>query len=157
VLDGTIGEKFDEIREDFLLSADGKHLAYAARRNGKWMVVMDGKAGPELDEPPRYLLSMSPDGSRLAYVVEEGKSAWVVVDGKPGERWEWVDNSPPVWSPDSRHVAYRAGNGEGGRVVLDGEAGPHYGWIVGRPAFVDGALEYFAIKDGGMIRCVQRL
>jgi len=33
----------------FVLSADGKRLAYAAKKNGKWFVVVDGQPGPEFD------------------------------------------------------------------------------------------------------------
>jgi rRNA maturation protein Nop10 len=92
--------------------ASHEHYAYAAKRGKKWVMVADGKEGPEFIEvdSPRF----SADGQHFAYrgVSQRAESAgglfirWkMVVDGKEGQ--EFDELSVPVFSPDSQHLAYR--------------------------------------------------
>jgi len=88
------------------------HYAYAAKRGKKWLMVVDGKEGPEFVEvdSPRF----SADGQHFAYraVSQKAESAgglfirWkMVVDGAEGPQFEEL--SLPVFNPDSQHLAYR--------------------------------------------------
>ena len=86
VVDGRPGPEFEEIQDDVVpvlrnsgnldvyevhlpvFSPDGKHLAYAARSNWKWRLVLDGKDGPEhegIDSAPIF----SSDGKLVAYLA----------------------------------------------------------------------------------------
>lgn len=127
----------------FALSSDGKRFAYTSfsggNKGGRWVVVVDGRAGPEYDglnlvsplegsivAGPDDLI-FSPDGKCLAYVVRKGhrhSSSLAVVDGEAGA--EYSEVLRPVFSPDSRRVAYAAKIGKKWSVVVDGQAGPAY-------------------------------
>jgi len=78
VLDGKAGsDKYDEVR-DLRFSADGKRLAFRARRGAKWRAVCGDKRSDEFDfvGAPRF----STDGVRLAFGVLAGRDfAWKVV------------------------------------------------------------------------------
>jgi len=49
-------------------------VAYVARRNAKWLVVVDGQVGAEHDGIDALLFS--PDSKHVAYVAEKGKKRW---------------------------------------------------------------------------------
>jgi len=50
-VDGQPGPAYDGILEGSLVfSADGKRVAYAAKKGAKWLVVIDGQPGPEYDD-----------------------------------------------------------------------------------------------------------
>ena len=62
-------------------------MAYAAQRDEKWRVVVDGKEGPEYDDVSELLYSR--DGRRLAYVAGRvvdrfTRDQSLVVDGQTG-------------------------------------------------------------------------
>lgn len=93
------------------LSRDGRHLAFAAEKNGKWVVVVDGVEkytheallwpwcawSPTLEgnsfipQTQAAVLEFSPDGQSIAYPAKlaDGKYA-VFVDGKPGKAYNNV-------------------------------------------------------------------
>lgn len=60
--------------DNFTVDANGRHLAYRARRGDGWVVVVDGTAGALFDEvwPPR----ISPDGKQLGYGARKGRELW---------------------------------------------------------------------------------
>lgn len=95
-----------------VFSPDSKHLAYAATRNGKWVVVVDGKEGAEYHDIGVGSPAFSPDGKRIAYSEKtDAKAHWVVVaDGQAGPEFDAIAN--PSFSPDGKHLAYAAVQGE---------------------------------------------
>jgi hypothetical protein len=66
-----------------VLDGDGCHLAYAAERGAKRIVVADGVEGPEYDDIGKIIFA--PNG-RLAYSALLGAEWRVVSDGavRPG-------------------------------------------------------------------------
>lgn len=118
----TVPAEF-EVRSLPALSPDGKHLAYAARKDGKEFIVVDGQKQEGFDKVSRPVFS--PDGKRLAYAARKDKEGvFVVVDGQRGEEFYYA--GIPVFSPDSKLVAYAASEGKGKSflIVDDPESKP---------------------------------
>lgn len=67
------GARWLEVR-DAVFSADGEHLAYAARSKDGWTVVIDEEPGPFADDvgPPRF----SPDEKHVAHGARAGRELW---------------------------------------------------------------------------------
>jgi hypothetical protein len=59
-------------------SADGAHLGFQALRQGKWILVVDGKEGTEYAKVSS--LVFSPDGKAFAYPACK-ETNWLVVAG----------------------------------------------------------------------------
>jgi Tol biopolymer transport system component len=116
-------------------SADGARVAYAARRAGKWHVVVDGQAGPGWDDVLRGSLAFSPDGRRIAYAGARDQRWYAVVDGVAGAGYNAVGGL--VFSPDSQRFAYWAARGWPWRVIViaDGAEGKECSLIDGLLAF----------------------
>jgi Tol biopolymer transport system component len=127
----------------FHFSPDGKRVAYVAKRDGKYFVVVDGKEGRKHDLTEKVVFS--PDGKRVAYVAMRGpyhpgtwgamedmvRGHWsVFIDGEQGKEYALI-RSAPVFSPDSKRIAYVAiyerpsgpGSNPRGLVVVDGAEG----------------------------------
>jgi hypothetical protein len=56
-------------------------MAYIARKDAKWSLIVDGEGGPEYDDVDRVFFS--PDGKHVAYQAKKGLK-WVMVS----ESWE---------------------------------------------------------------------
>src|SRR5262249_48942545 len=123
------------------LGAIAEHFAFvAAMGNDRQMVIVDGTAGPVLQNlslkgtqrNDEWLFSA--DGTHFAYTGDNAEKKKVLVfDGKPlattkGEFVAWA------FSPDSRRFAYVEAQDEDGKeaahVVLDGKAERTYEQIV---------------------------
>jgi len=143
-----------------VFSSDSKHLAYAAKRGGKWVVVLDGQEGAEYHDIGVGSPAFSPDGKRIAYSAKtDAKAHWVVVvDGQAGPEFEAIFN--PSFSPDGKHLAYAAVQGKWFHkqwaLVVDGQAGEGHS-AIGNWAFsLDGKhLAYVAEMSGGNETCVE--
>ncbi len=111
---------------DDIVKGSRRYITAEKLKLGKnrWVMVVDGKEGPEYEEIDYQWFS--DDGRRLAYTARRGKNRWVmVVDGKEGPEYEGV--TIPRFSPDSRHIAYGARRGQNRWfIVLDGIEGPEY-------------------------------
>ena len=137
VLDGVEGPRFDAIPPKLAFGADGRHVAYPARRGQQMTCVLDGVAQEWYDGVGAPVLS--PDGARLLYAVERGGRFALVVDGTP----EGDFSDAPVeyaFSPDGERYAYftgtkRALRGERWSCVVDGVPGPEFDAIESRPVF----------------------
>jgi len=113
--------KLADIRYGALaFSPDSKHLAYAAKRGGKWVMVVDGQEGEGYNQVASPVFSF--DGKRVAYSAGRylsKESGWrVVVDGQEGPLF--FETFPAVFSPDGKHLAYGAKKAQWA-VVVDGK------------------------------------
>ncbi len=149
VIDGRAESvEYDDIGP-IIFSPDSKRIAYPAKRDSKWVMVVDGQEGPEYDT-----ISLSPevfslDSKRLVYGARKGDKWFVVLDGKAGPESGHDFVGYFIFSPDSKRLVYAAGKGNRQYMVVDGRAGPVYE-RVGEPVFSpDGKhLAYLAIENG---------
>ncbi|MRR39203.1 hypothetical protein EG829_32085, partial [bacterium] len=160
VTDGKEGKYYTGVGAP-VFSPDGRHLAYAARENNRYFIVMDEK-----EDENRYeiidlaSLEFSPDGKRLAFVARMKKRFAVVIDGKDGRQYEKIIPGSLVFSDDGNHAAYVVQAGKKQFVVVDETEGKHYDSIItgsgGRIIF-DGPneLRYLARADKTKIMLVR--
>jgi len=136
---------------DIVISANGQHLAFAARdTGGTTQVWLDGKVyathpATETIYRPSYVigcmpmpvnsLTLSADGARIGYLLDVKEPAdpnvvdrtsplrrIVVIDGK--RSGEYLDATPPVFNADGTQVAYAAHEkGIGWRIWRNGVPG----------------------------------
>lgn len=145
IIDGKQRNAFDTLGVSFVISPDGKRIAYTGRRAQQWFLVVDGEPEVPIEGIFDHSLTFSPDSRRLAYAVAKAdRRAYLVVDGKAGPVHDNIGVSVPpgiaanrasmqtvyglgsassvLFSPDSRRVAYLAHSGRMKRVFLDGKA-----------------------------------
>jgi hypothetical protein len=125
---GREGPQYDQVLSPET-STDGKRTAYAARRNSKWVAVIDGKEGPEFESIRVDRFWFTADGAHSAYVgTREGRQI-AVLNGKESKPYGYIYD--PAFSPDGRHHTYLVADEEkkwndGASIVIDGKMGPRY-------------------------------
>lgn len=137
VVDGVAGPVYDWVghcdSNAAVVSRDGRRVAYAAKRDDKKFVVIDGDEGPPYDDI--WAICFSPDGRHVAYEAFTGRGdearQLLVVDGVAGPPGGGA--SRLSFSPESRRVVYRIDQeqrlnaGPGAQaVVVNGVRGPWY-------------------------------
>ena len=93
-------------------SADQKHLAYIASRDGKQLVVRDGVEGPPYDRVLLGTLRLSPRGEQLAYAAVRQDRVYMVVNGAERGPYRQVQpqpSAPPGGRPPTRRGAILPG------------------------------------------------
>ena len=148
MVDGVEGKEYDEI-EHISFSPDSKRVEFLAKRNGKWLKVIDGVESPEYDSDG-FGPTFSPNSKRVAYTGQRGEKPMAVVDGIEGLPYDNVQ--PLVFSPDSKHVAYWAKRGEQWILVIDGAEVKAWDGFVAQPIFDSGAaLHTLVIADSSVL------
>jgi hypothetical protein len=122
LVDGTRSPAYTHAHS-FQFSPDSRRYGFIAKRNGRTVVVVDGKEGPEFDtvEPP---LLFSPDSKHLAYVGRINERSFVVVDGSVQGPFDIVEDRSVVFSEDGGHIGYVTGWTGRKVAVIDGQPGP---------------------------------
>jgi hypothetical protein len=105
-------------------SADEAHFAFFAKRDSKWILVVDGQERPQ-EYTQVSALSFQPKGSSLAYgACVRKKSCRLIVDGADAGA-EYEDISYAQYSRDGKRLAYLGRRGKKWIAVVDGkEAAP---------------------------------
>jgi len=126
-----------------VFSPDSRHVAYRAKRGGKWLVVRDGAEGKEYDSIGDNLI-FSDDSYHLTYSASQGDKSLVVVDGVEStvdDRpvWRTVESTgddEPVWKD-----ATEAG--------VDEAQGPTYSVVLGSFTYSPGRDReaHIAVRD----------
>ena len=117
--------EYDEIGP-VIFSPDGKRVAYPAKRDSKWFMVVDRQEGPEYDKISLSREVFSPDSKRLVYGAMKGDKWFVVLDGKAGPESGYDNVGYFSFSPDSKRLVYATERGREQYVVVDGRDGPVY-------------------------------
>ena len=131
VIDGIEGRSYKRLGREIpprVFSPDSKRSAYEAEVSpGKWVAVVDGAEGPEVDAIKN--LHFSPDSRRVSYEARRGGSCFAVVDGVEGPVLEGVTDFIGVgreFSPDSQRVFHLAWCKNGRDMVVEGRSGKPY-------------------------------
>jgi hypothetical protein len=141
-----------------VFSLDSSRVVYRAKRQGKWLVVVDGKPGKPYDEIEKEALSdrgwlrdevtFSSNGTRIAYRAKSGGKWFAVVDGQEGPAYDEV--APLVFSPGGQHFAYAARRKDKWVFVADGIEGGEYDFLTDRRIVFDGPRQmHTVIQRGG--------
>ncbi len=112
-VNGKAGRIYESVHTP-LFSPDGAHLAYAAKREGIWRVVLDGKEGPSLGSVSPFNLEFSRAGN-LAYLADREGTRHLFLDHKAVRPWP---GSKVTFSPDWRRLAATL-HQDGARVEVD--------------------------------------
>jgi Tol biopolymer transport system component len=117
---------------EIVFSPDGRRVAYSAKKDGKFIVVFDNKAGKPYAGVAD--LAFGPDSRTFAYraVDAEGRMC-MVVDGREGR---WSENmGKPAFSPDGRTVGYEAMREEKYVIVVGDKESPAFDMPYAPPLF----------------------
>lgn len=116
--------KYQAIVQDSIhFSPDSRRFAYAAKRYGKGIVVIDGKEFPAGLACLAGFPVFSANNVHFLYVAaQSGGKVSVTMDGKEGDALEAARLS----SPDGKRFVYVAKDGMVGHVILDAIVGPEY-------------------------------
>jgi Tol biopolymer transport system component len=107
------------------LSPNGERMAWLVRREGRAVLVCDGKEGPEWDD----IQSVGPflqDGNRLPYQATKNGKAFIVFVGEEDKPLAAPGALRAVYSPDGKRMAYWVQEANQRWVVCDGKEGPRY-------------------------------
>jgi hypothetical protein len=161
-----------------LFSPDSKRVAYLAKKDGRYLIVVNGVEGkvrfegvigffgvdregnikgPSGPGGPlqRGGLMFSPDSQRVACVAGTGDQAkqFVIVDDQKQQEYPGV--SRPSFSPDGKHLAYTAfaQDHKTMLVIVDGVERERYDAVVVPPVYRDdGILEFIALKGERLVK-----
>jgi len=119
----------------YVVSPRGAHLATITQKGSRFVVFVDGAAGPKFDEITALesgaKVLFSPDGARYAYVGRSGQEFVIVVDGKEfmrlGNAADFGGTSPVsslTFTSNSRHLWFIE------RVHKSNQSGDNYTCVV---------------------------
>ena len=146
----TIGEGFnlEEGENSILFSPDRNKVAYIAKKEGKWFMVVNNQVSEAYDN---ILLGFhfSPDSKKLAYAAKKEGKWFVVVNGQRGNNYDEI-TAPITFSPDSKRLVYGVKKEGKQFIVIDGEEGKSYDSLWWDPTFSPDSkqLAYGAQKEG---------
>ena len=118
----------DVVIPQLIISADGRRVAYVARRGERYVVVVDGVEG----KPYRLIkyvdVCFSSDSKRVAYAAWRDPMDVVVVDGVEGKPYHSIGQESLCFSRDGKRLAYVGWeNNDRDLVIVDGVEGKFYG------------------------------
>jgi hypothetical protein len=127
----------------------GCRIAWAQQQGAKWVVVVDGKAGPAFDTVDDLIFS--PYGDSFAYVAKDAGRQFVVFNNQPDSQYNGIVADSMAFSIDGRHLAYKVLDGYRWFIIADGRPGPELdGTLLGNPLFsLDGRRLGYMVQSGG--------
>lgn len=137
-------ERFDEVWGAPVFSNDGVSVAFAASKNGKTYIVLDGKKSEPYDwaEIPRF----HPRTNKIVYRAQSGGKEFLVSGGVKGPELDTV--GPPVFVPQSGKIAYCGVIDDQGVFVVGEETTKGFDRVWGLTFSPDGkSLAYAARLD----------
>jgi hypothetical protein len=144
------GPHFQAIGADgIVFSPDAKRIAYAAFREGRWVVVIDGQMSGPWDDAAEPVFSA--DGVRAAFLAKSHRHWRAVVDGIPGPDFPLIQPDTLHFSANGRHAGFVAVEGNCAAIVIDGVAGTCREGVVSLRVSDDGAPAA-VVREGGRYR-----
>jgi len=119
------GPKYEEVA-DLVMSADGSTLAHAAKKEGKWYCVVNGRETGPFEKVGK--VSLTADGRSVAFAAVRDGRAIVVRDGVAGGAHD--ETLAVSLSPGGRHLAYWAKLNGKAILVLDERSGEGYDGVL---------------------------
>ena len=111
---------------DPIISNDLNHIAFSAKKEDKWYVVIDGVENGPYEKILKNTPVFSKNSKRVLYAGFANNKWYVIVDGKELGSYNEFSTGTPMFSLDSKHVYYGARKGKKWFAVKDGiEAGPY--------------------------------
>jgi formylglycine-generating enzyme required for sulfatase activity/Tol biopolymer transport system component len=107
-------------------SPDGQRVAYPAKKGSKWVVVVDGQAGPDYENISLGSSIFSPDSKHFVYGATKGNKWFIVMDSKVMPESEYDAVGHFTFSPDSSRFVYASGKANEQHIVVDGRIGEVY-------------------------------
>jgi len=126
IVDGKEQRTFDGV-ESVLVSPLGQHAVYSAKRDNKWVKMMDDKElGSAFDKlGGGFWLFGDARLDHYAYPAKRGDKWLIVADGKEGP--EFKELGHPYFSRNGQRLVYPASPGKNKWVmVVDGNKGPEF-------------------------------
>ncbi|SHO52117.1 TolB family protein [Desulfopila aestuarii] len=128
VVNGTIGDEFNDIWNPATFSADGSRHIYSGKRGEEAFLIVDGQVVTHGYGALKSVIgeTFSPDGSRWAAGLQLSEEEYaVVVDGNEVGRGQ---GSPRkiVFSPDGARVGWLEKQKKSWKAYVDGQAGPEF-------------------------------
>jgi hypothetical protein len=128
-----------------VFSPNSKRLAFAAKKDQRWCVVVDGVDGK--DYSSCYVPVFSSDSKRVAYAATEGHKQLMVIDEQEQKQYDSIALGYS-FSPDSKRFAYPAKENNTWVVVLDSKESKRYDVILSKIVFESpNTFHYLAVKN----------
>ena len=83
-------------------SQDQRHVAFPVRRNGRWVMSVDGREGQPYEKV--FQPAWSSNGQHMAYAVSGEDGCYVITDGKPGKAYESIHEKYLRFTPQGEVV-----------------------------------------------------
>jgi len=156
-----------------LFSPDSKRVAYLAKKDSRYLIVVDGVEGKVrfdrvvgafgVDRTGKIQtqslqpsgIMFSPDSQRVSFVAatRDDSKQFVIVDDTKHQEYRGV--TKPSFSPDSKHIAYAAfaEDGKSMLVIVDGIERKRCDQVVVPPVYKeDGTLEFITLKEDKLFK-----
>jgi hypothetical protein len=165
-IDGAAGPSFEDIVSSIVVTPDGKHSFYVAKRGESFVEVRDQQPGASF--PGKRELSfvgmvmITKDGSHLAYEIVRGGKMFkaggtsralrrLVLDSQAAPEYDALGMRDIWFSEDGKHSSYLVLGAEGDkdRVIFDGLEGKLYDSVFrGSVKAIDDHNIEFVAQDG---------
>jgi hypothetical protein len=116
--------KMADVREYLKVSPTGEHVFSYINRNGKSIIVYDGKEAPPCDS--FNFGAYSADGSQYRYEFTRAGQTFAAVAGEEDKAVPAEAARGEVRSPDGKRTARVVKGDDGQWVTFEGKEGPHY-------------------------------
>ena len=175
-IDGTAGPIFEDVVSSVVVTSDGKHSFYVAKRGESFIEVRDQQAGPSFpgkrDLSFVGIMMMTKDGSHAAYEIVRGGRAFkaggtnralrrLVLDSQAGPEYDALGLRDIWFSENGKHSSYLVLGAEGNRdrVIFDGLEGKLYDSVFrgSVKAIDERSIEFVAQNGSQFLRVTETL
>lgn len=175
-IDGTAGPSFEDIVSGIIVTSDGKHSFYVAKRGESFVEVRDQQPGATFPGKREVsfvgALMMTKDGSHFAYEIVRGGRTFkaggtsralrrLVLDSQAGPEYDALGMRDIWFSENGKHSSYLVVGAEGNkdRVIFDGLEGKLYDSVFRHSikAIDDRNIEFVAQDGQRFLRVLETL